>query len=246
MSNPNKLPISQLAILSSMVIGIFENTELQKQQFLEIVGKPHVLDDATVQRSQRLYQNQLEDIHFYEMQANDWLSNELTTNQESIIKTMLRQIKQIRLSSQTILDLLSEIEKGTINRIMAMSDEELGIHHLQRQAQNRKKKDKKKSNMQRRKKSVATETNEPNKQHLRLAKKIHEWVMSIQKAGGGPEEMMMSMIDYMPSFKKIMDTATSQQIDTLCEQYLGFYQFALLLEDLARGIQNGDIEVPND
>lgn len=247
MPKSNKLPISQLPMLATMVAGILENTELQKQQFLEAVDKPHVLDDAIVKRALRLYRDQIEDILLYENQSKDWLEGELKEVQQEIIRKMLLQIEQIRDSSQTILTLLSEIEKGTINRIMAMSDEEVGIYYLQDQAKQRKKKGKKKSNnMQGRKTSASTNTNEPTKQHHRNAKKINGWVLSIHEQGGGPEEMLVGMKDYMPSFKDIMDTATSQQMDALCEQYLGFYQFGSLLEDLAEGIHRGDIEIPKD
>ena len=55
MRKPNQLPISQLPLLATTLAGILENTEEQLQQFNEIRDKPHVLDDATVQRAQRLY-----------------------------------------------------------------------------------------------------------------------------------------------------------------------------------------------
>lgn len=246
--HPNWQPISQLPLLDSMVQGILENTEDQYQTFLDVKDKPHVLDDAIVQRAQRLYNAQLEDVDLYETQAQHWLQEELMPPQRNMLDTMREQLTRIRDLSQKILVLLSDIEKGTINRIMAMSDEEVGLYHLRCTQKKRKKSKKKKSNMQKRGKTSSTHTQHkmtPSNKHQQTAQKIHKWVTEIHSRGGGMEEMLTNMIDYMPAFKKIMDSATNDQIDTLCEQYPGFYQFAALLEDVARGIQSGAFEVPD-
>jgi len=86
----------------------------------------------------------------------------------------------------------------------------------------------------------------PTENHKRRAAKIDAWVRGIHTKGGGREEMLTGMYDYMSSFKGILDTANSAQMDTLCVQFPGFYQFAQLLEDMARGIRDGRIEVSKD
>jgi hypothetical protein len=242
MRKPNQLPISQLPLLAATIAGILENTEEQLQQFNEIRDKPHVLDDATVQRAQRLYRVQLQDMDLYENQTDIWLAENPTSSQQTMLDKMLMQIGQIRGQSQIILDLLAEIETGTIDRIMAMSDEEVGLYHLKRQAKRKNKKSKKPTNMQQRKKSDMPSPHEPTRKHHQLAQNIHQWVTSTQDEN----DLLVNMIDYMPLFKTVMDTATQQQMDVLCEQYGGFYHFGMLLENLARGIRNGDIEVPKD
>jgi len=242
MRKPNQLPISQLPLLATTLAGILENTEEQLQQFNEIRDKPHVLDDATVQRAQRLYRVQLQDMDLYENQADLWLAENPTASQQTMLDNMLMQIGQIRGQSQIILDLLTEIETGTIDRIMAMTDEEVGLYHLRQQAKRKKKRNKKPSNMQQRKQSDTPSSHEPTRKHHQLAQKIHQWVTSTQDEN----ELLVNMIDYMPLFKTVMDTANQHQMDALCEQYGGFYHFGLLLENLARGIRNGDIEVPKD
>lgn len=233
MRKPNQLPISQLPLLATTLAGILENTEEQLQQFNEIRDKPHVLDDATVQRAQRLYRVQLQDMDLYENQADIWLAENPTGSQQTMLDKVLMQIGQIRGQSQIILDLLAEIEAGTIDRIMAMTDEEVGLYHLRQQAKRKKKKSKQ---------SEPSSPHEPTQKHHQLAQKIHQWVTSTQDEN----ELLVNMIDYMPSFKTVMDTATQHQMDALCEQYGGFYHFGMLLENLARGIRNCDIEVPKD
>lgn len=81
-------------------------------------------------------------------------------------------------------------------------------------------------------------------QREQLAQKIDAWVMDITSKGGGDEEILEGMYDYMALFKKIMDTAAPGELDALALKYDGFCRFANLLERLAEAIADGAIEVP--
>lgn len=63
-------------------------------------------------------------------------------------------------------------------------------------------------------------------------------------AKGGMEALLLNLADLMPTVKMIMDNYKGSQFDAICLKYKGFYQLMKLLEDLAYGIQNGDIKVP--
>ena len=43
------------------------------------------------------------------------------------------------------------------------------------------------------------------------------------------------------TFKQLLDTCTTANMDALCQRYDGFYRFAKLLERLAEGIADGSI-----
>lgn len=77
-----------------------------------------------------------------------------------------------------------------------------------------------------------------------VAQKINNWVNGTIAQGGGDEEILEGMYDYMASFKKVMDTAAPGEMDALALKYEGFYRFANLLERLAEAIADGAIEVP--
>ena len=79
---------------------------------------------------------------------------------------------------------------------------------------------------------------------IRLASTIDEHVKETTGTGGTDEELLLSMSDYMDTFKRVMDLSTKDEMDTLCQRYDGFYHFAKLLEMLAAGIVDGSIEVP--
>lgn len=52
------------------------------------------------------------------------------------------------------------------------------------------------------------------------------------------------MYDYMGQFKQLLDTCSPEDMDKLCERYEGFYRFAKLLENLAQGLSDGTITIP--
>ena len=56
--------------------------------------------------------------------------------------------------------------------------------------------------------------------------------------------MLVSMADYMGTFKQLLDTCTGANMDARCARYDDFYRFAKLLERLAEGIAEGNIPVP--
>ena len=78
----------------------------------------------------------------------------------------------------------------------------------------------------------------------RLAETIDTHVRQVLAQGGGDEALLLSLADYMPTFKQLLDTCTGAEMDLLCDRYDGFYRFAHLLERLAEGIANGSIPVP--
>ena len=81
-------------------------------------------------------------------------------------------------------------------------------------------------------------------QQTQLAETIDTHVRQVLAQGGGEEALLLSLADYMPIFKQLLDTCTGTEMDLLCNRYDGFYRFAQLLERLAEGIADGSIPVP--
>jgi hypothetical protein len=82
------------------------------------------------------------------------------------------------------------------------------------------------------------------KNQIRLAVIIDKYVKQTIKNGGDDEDLLVSMYEYMGTFKQLLDSSTQQEMNELCQRYDGFYRFAFLLERLAEGITNGIIPVP--
>lgn len=81
---------------------------------------------------------------------------------------------------------------------------------------------------------------------LEHVKRIDNHVNQYPDNETGNTQLLMTIYDYMDSFKHVMDTATDIQMDYLSQQYDGFYRFAKLLEQMAQGIADGSIEIPKD
>jgi hypothetical protein len=78
-------------------------------------------------------------------------------------------------------------------------------------------------------------------QQTRLAVMIDTHVTQVLTAGGGDEALLLSLADHLGTFKQLLETCTSEEINALCDRYAGLYHFATLLEMLAEGIADGSI-----
>lgn len=92
--------------------------------------RPHVLDDATIDRVERVHNEQLEFVDIYAQQIRRWRTESPTTDQTRDLDRMEEQNRQLRAVTVNVLALAHELRKGTIDRIMEMNDVELGLQTL--------------------------------------------------------------------------------------------------------------------
>ena len=81
-------------------------------------------------------------------------------------------------------------------------------------------------------------------EQIQIASLIDARVRELATAGSDDITIFAEMADYMPRFKRLMDTSTQDEMDALCERFSGFYQYAKILERVAAGIKSGEIKVP--
>ena len=67
----NWQPISALALIGSMIDGMFDDLDKQAATLEACRSKPHVLDDYTVNRVIKVYSTLDEDVWLYEQQLRD-------------------------------------------------------------------------------------------------------------------------------------------------------------------------------
>ena len=118
--------IDFLPAYTEIIMGELAQTEEQYASFAAAKHKPHVLDDALVDRAVKLYEDQLSFIPLHEKQLNWWLSENITDAQRYQVEDLLAKLPLLREKTEELLVLLAELKKGTIDRILEMSDEELG------------------------------------------------------------------------------------------------------------------------
>jgi hypothetical protein len=81
-------------------------------------------------------------------------------------------------------------------------------------------------------------------EQLRLASAIDVEFHRLAAAGTDEVGILRDMFEYMPNFKRLMDTAKPGDMDRLCERFEGFHHYAKILENLAGGIRSGKLKVP--
>lgn len=129
-SKPNWQPLSLLPVVALIIDEVVQNSEEQRKVFSEARDKPHILDDATISRATRLYKAQLEDARLYEEQLKRWQKQPLTGDQRREVDRLLGQLPWIKQLSEAILEMLDETKEGTLGRVLAKSDREVGLEFL--------------------------------------------------------------------------------------------------------------------
>ena len=130
---PNWRPISDLPLIAQLIDDGLEDSEREYKLFLEAKEKPHVLDDAIVDRAIRLSDERTEFIEIcYKGQLLRWQKEKLTESERKEVERLSCQNERLRKLNKKLCLLLQELKKGTINRIMEMDDLELGLKFFSR------------------------------------------------------------------------------------------------------------------
>ena len=127
---PTWLPLDKLPLFTDMVAGMLQDTEKMFPLFMQAKEQPWVLDDATVERSIRLYTERLAILSDYEEQIARWRKGTLTAWQKRAIDKLANQTAQTKKEVTQLLVIANEIKKNTIDQILARDDVELAFDVL--------------------------------------------------------------------------------------------------------------------
>jgi nitrogen-specific signal transduction histidine kinase len=126
----NWQPISEMPLIASMIDGALDDTRDHIETLTKARTRPHVLDDATIDRVERVHNEQLEFVDIYAQQIRRWRIERPTSDQTRELDRMEEQNRQLRAVTANVLSLVHELRQGTINRIIETSDVELGLRAL--------------------------------------------------------------------------------------------------------------------
>jgi hypothetical protein len=126
----NWQPISQMPLIAGMIDGALDDTRDHVGTLNKARDRPHVLDDATIDRVERVHTEQLEFVDIYDRQISRWRTEKPTADQTRKLDQMEEQNRQLRAVTMEVLALAGKLRKGSIDRIIGMSDLELGLQAL--------------------------------------------------------------------------------------------------------------------
>lgn len=130
---PQWQPIRMLPTLARHIESMLEADREQYETLLEAKPKPYVLDNATVARVISAFETQAKDFWLFEEQLKRWQSGTLTAAQRQEVERLVGQMKLLRENNEQVLKLSRELAEGTIEKVLAKSDLEVGLEFLLRQ-----------------------------------------------------------------------------------------------------------------
>ncbi len=126
----NWQPLSQIPLIASMIDTALDDTREHIATLTEARGRPHVLDDATVDRIEQVHTEQMEFVDIYAQQISRWRTERPFADQTRELDRMEAQNGRLRAMTADVLDLARKLRHGTIERVQRMSDVELGLQAL--------------------------------------------------------------------------------------------------------------------
>ena len=126
----NWQPISQMPLISSMIDTSLNDTRKHLGTLSKAKDRPHVLDDATIDRVEQVHTEQMDYVEIYTQQISRWRNEKPSAAQSRELDRMDEQNQRLRGVTADVLALADELRKGTIERVLGMSDLELGLQYL--------------------------------------------------------------------------------------------------------------------
>ena len=129
---PQWQPLSQLAFIASIIDGQLSDVQEQWETLQEGRSRPHVFDDALVDRIEQVYGEMLEDHWLWPEQLRRWSELRLTAPQKTEVERLKGQADKLKATLEQILAFAKEVRPGTIDAVLRKSDLELGLEMLLR------------------------------------------------------------------------------------------------------------------
>jgi hypothetical protein len=123
----NWQPLNQIPLIASMIDGALADTREHLETLTEGRSRPHLLDDATINRSERVHTEQMEFVDLYEQQIRRWRAENPSAAQNTELDRIEKENRQLRAVTANVLALAPELRKGSIDRILEMSDFEISL-----------------------------------------------------------------------------------------------------------------------
>ena len=123
------LPLSKLPLFTTLVDGMLQDTKDMYPLFLQAKNKPGVMDDATIERTIRLYTERLEMLPTHTEQISRWRKVRLTTGQAQELDRLEKAMVETQELVQRILDMATAMQAYTIDKMLAKEGYPLKAGH---------------------------------------------------------------------------------------------------------------------
>jgi hypothetical protein len=126
-------PVAHLPLFAELIDGHLEDARAMRASLEEGLSKPHVLDDATLDRVRTSYRDSAgENVAMQSWQLRQWSAQSLSNEQHLEITRLQGVLEAYQREARAILELEQQLRQGSIDRILEQSDAELGLDALLR------------------------------------------------------------------------------------------------------------------
>jgi hypothetical protein len=223
-------PLSELAQIARGIDEQFDNTRELYEHLCTGRDRPHLLDDSVIERVLRHVADQVQFLPVYRAQLARWYQSQPTAEQYIQLDRVTHQLDRWEALLKQQRALAEELGAGTIDKMMALSDDELAKGVFSGKIPFPK----------------ASEHNAELVVALRvqLATVLDLKFQDVEETCHDDLAMLGAMRDYLAGFKGLMDSTSREELNALMQQFPGLYRLTKLLERVATGIQSGEIRVP--
>ncbi len=123
-------PISQMPLIASMITASLNDTQQHLDTLARAKDRPHVLDDEIIDRVEQAHTEQMQYVEIYAQQIIRWRAEKPLADNADALDRMEIENQQLRRVTVDVLALAVELRKGTINRVLSMSDIEIALQTL--------------------------------------------------------------------------------------------------------------------
>lgn len=128
----NWYPTSQIGFFTAHVREGIGVTRGQIELFGPALAQPYRLDDATVNRAIEVYEHQQADQVLFRNQATRWAREIATAAEKTALADYVAALDELDKLTDEVLGICAKLSAQTIEKLLAMSDEEAGLDALQR------------------------------------------------------------------------------------------------------------------
>jgi len=129
---PQWQPSSKVFLVGTMIDGMLRGAQEQYTTLLEARPTPHMLDDFTVGRVVEVFTTQRDDLWLWDEQLTRWAAEPLGALRRREVERLQGLMAALHTVVDEILALTDELGRGTIERVLATDDAELGLEVLRR------------------------------------------------------------------------------------------------------------------
>ena len=128
------LPIADLSLLSAGVNGMLNAGHDLLALLKEAKLKPHILDDAIIERTSQVYSDQKEEIKKYWTSLRQWRAKTPSPAEQKALNVLEVALKKVNSMHDEILDQVEFFRPRTVEQVLSQDDVGLAIDSLFDQA----------------------------------------------------------------------------------------------------------------